>query len=154
MIEMDQHEYTLDDEDRKVQNVILKRGQSQHEAIVLKKSLSCSYPNMPVDEAIRKENQKLQLELQHSQANLDVGQCEVIQHLLEVTETVAATPLPEKSSFKKESKAEQVYTDVNSEKERSYSKKSGKPPPSRLLFYLRTKMNSLLLAAIMLSPSA
>lgn len=136
MIERDQHEYTLDEEDRKVQDVILKRGQSQHDAIVLKKTLSCSYPNMPVDEAIRKENQKLQLELQHSQANMDVGQCEVIQHLLEVTETVAATSLPEKSSFQKEKKADQVYTDVNSEKEHSYSKKSGKPPPSRLLFSL------------------
>ncbi|XP_057784092.1 protein MID1-COMPLEMENTING ACTIVITY 1 [Salvia miltiorrhiza] len=131
MIEMDQHEYTLDEEDRKVQNVILKRGQSQHDAIVLKKTLSCSYPNMPVDEAIRKENQKLQLELQHSQANLDVGQCEVIQHLLEVTETVAATSLPDKGSFEKESKVEEAYADVNNEKQRSYSNNSGKPAPSR-----------------------
>ncbi|KAL1569773.1 Ca(2+)-dependent cysteine protease [Salvia divinorum] len=131
MIEMDQHEYTFDEEDRKVQNVILKRGQSQHDAIVLKKTLSCSYPNMAIDEAIRKENQKLQLELQHSQANLDVGQCEVIQHLLEVTETVAATSLQEKSSLEKESKAEKAHSDVNSEKERSYSNNSRKPAPSR-----------------------
>ncbi|KAG6394409.1 hypothetical protein SASPL_144993 [Salvia splendens] len=131
MIEMDQHEYTLDEEDRKVQTVILKRGQSQHDAIVLKKNLSCSYPNMPVDEAIRKESQKLQIELQHSQANLDVGQCEVIQHLLEVTETVAATSLPDKSSFKKELKVEKAYTDANSEKEHSYSNNSEKPAPSR-----------------------
>ncbi|KAH6755922.1 PLAC8 family protein [Perilla frutescens var. hirtella] len=131
MIERDQHEYTLDEEDRKVQDVILKRGQSQHDAAVLKKTLSCSYPNVPIDEAIRKENQKLHLELQHSQANLDVGQCEVIQHLLEVTEVVAATSLPDKSLFEKESKVEQVYTDVNSDKELSYSKNSGKPAPSR-----------------------
>ena len=134
MIEMDQHEYTLDEEDRKVQNVILKRGQSQHDAIVLKKTLSCSYPNMAIDEAIRKENQKLQVELQHSQANLDVGQCEVIQHLLEVTETVAATYLQEKSSLEKESKVEKAHSDVNSEKKRSYSNNSRNPPPSRLLF--------------------
>lgn len=131
MIERDQHEYTLDEEDRKVQDVILKRGQSQHDAIVLKKTLSCSYPNVPIDEAIRKENQKLHLELQHSQANLDVGQCEVIQHLLEVTEAVAATSLPEKSSYEKEPKVEQVFADVNNEKELSYSKNSGKPAPSR-----------------------
>lgn len=137
MIERDQHEYTLDDEDRRVQDVILKRDPSQHDAIVLKKTLSCSYPNMPIDEAIQKENQKLQLELQHSQANLDVGHCEMIQHLLEVAEAVAATSLPEKSSSVKESKVEQVYIDVNSEKElydKNYSKNSGKQPPSRLLF--------------------
>lgn len=140
MIERDQHEYTLDEEDRKVQDVILKRGQSQHDAIVLKKTLSCSYPNVPIDEAIRKENQKLHLELQHSQANLDVGQCEVIQHLLEVTEAVAATSLPEKSSYEKE---EQVFADVNNEKELSYSKNSGKPAPSRLLFSVLPKMISL-----------
>lgn len=143
MIERDQHEYTLDEEDRKVQDVILKRGQSQHDAIVLKKTLSCSYPNVPIDEAIRKENQKLQLELQHSQANLDVGQCEVIQHLLEVTEAVAATSLPDKSSYQKESKVEQVFADVNNEKELSYSKNSGKPAPSRLLFSVLPKMISL-----------
>lgn len=131
MIERDQHEYTLDEEDRKVQDVILKRGQSQHDAIVLKKTLSCSYPNVPIDEAIRKENQKLHLELQHSQANLDIGQCEVIQHLLEVTEAVAATSLPEKSSYEKEPKVEQVFADVNNEKELSYTKNSGKPAPSR-----------------------
>lgn len=131
MIERDQHEYTLDEEDRKVQDVILKRGQSQHDAAVLKKTLSCSYPNVPIDEAIRKENQKLHLELQHSQANYDVGQCEVIQHLLEITEVVAATSLPDKSSFEKELKVEQVYTDANSENDLSYSKNSGKPAPSR-----------------------
>ncbi|KAL2241146.1 UNVERIFIED_CONTAM: Protein MID1-COMPLEMENTING ACTIVITY 1, partial [Sesamum indicum] len=133
MIERDQHEYTLDDEDRKIQHVILKREPSQHDTIVLKKTLSCSYPNMPICEAIQKENQKLQLELQHSQANLDVGQCEVIQHLLEVTEAVAANSLPEKTSFTKESKVEQVYVDVSSEKEhydKNYSRNSEKQEAS------------------------
>ncbi|KAL8476529.1 hypothetical protein ACS0TY_028997 [Phlomoides rotata] len=134
IIERDQHEYTLDDEDKRVQQVILKREPSRHDTIVLKKSLSCSYPNMPINEAIRKENQKLQLELQHSQSNLDISQCEVIQHLLEVTEAVAATSSPEKSSSAKESKVEQAHVDVNSELEhydKNYSKNSGKQPPSR-----------------------
>ncbi|KAK4416872.1 protein MID1-COMPLEMENTING ACTIVITY 1 [Sesamum alatum] len=133
MIERDQHEYTLDDEDRKIQHVILKREPSQHDTIVLKKTLSCSYPNMPICEAIRKENEKLQLELHHSQANLDVGQCEVIQHLLEVTEAVAANSSPEKTSFAKESKVEQVYVDVSNEKEhydKNYSKNSEKQDAS------------------------
>ncbi|KAL2520389.1 Protein MID1-COMPLEMENTING ACTIVITY 1 [Forsythia ovata] len=76
MIEKDQREYTLDDEDRKVQDVILKPDPSRKEAVALKKTLSCSYPNLHINEAIRKENEKLQLELQRSQANLDVGQCE------------------------------------------------------------------------------
>ncbi|KAL0449701.1 UNVERIFIED_CONTAM: protein MID1-COMPLEMENTING ACTIVITY 1, partial [Sesamum latifolium] len=133
IIERDQHEYTLDDEDRKIQHVILKREPSQHDTIVLKKTLSCSYPNMPICEAIQKENEKLQLELQHSQANLDVGQCEVIQHLLEVTEAVAVNSLPEKTSFAKESKVEQVYVDVSSEKEhydKNYSRNSEKQEAS------------------------
>ncbi|KAK6150275.1 hypothetical protein DH2020_015207 [Rehmannia glutinosa] len=133
MIERDQHEYTLDDEDRKVQDVILKREPSQHDTIVLKKTLSCSYPNMPIKVAIKKENEKLQLELQHSQAHLDVGQCEVIQHLLEVTEAVAATSLPEKNPRVKESKVEQVYVDGSSEKgiyDKNYSKNGEKQAAS------------------------
>lgn len=137
MIERDHHEYTLDDEDRKVQDVILRREPSQHDTIILKKSLSCSYPNMSINKAIQKENEKLHIELQHSQANLDVDQCEVIQHLLEVTEAVAATSLSEKSSFVKESKVEQIYTNADGEKgdfDKSYSKKSEKKEASGLVF--------------------
>ncbi|XP_030535802.1 protein MID1-COMPLEMENTING ACTIVITY 1-like [Rhodamnia argentea] len=87
-IEKDQHEYSLDEDDRKVQDIILQREPSKHDTMVLKKSLSCSYPNLGFGEALRKENEKLQLELQRSQATLDVSQCEVIQHLIDVTETV------------------------------------------------------------------
>lgn len=94
-IERDQCEYTLDDEDRRVQDVILK---PDPDATVLKKTLSCSYPNLPFNEAIQKENEKLQLELQRSQACMDVGQCEVIQHLLDFTESVAVTSLSQKNS--------------------------------------------------------
>ncbi|XP_073038704.1 protein MID1-COMPLEMENTING ACTIVITY 1-like [Primulina eburnea] len=126
MIEKDQHEYTLDDEDRKVQDVILKRDPSQHDTTVLKKSLSYSYPNVPFNEAIRKENKKLQLELQHSQANLDVSQCEVIQHLLDVTEAVAAIPV-------KESKEEHVSLsdDIDKGKYNKNDSKSEKQATSR-----------------------
>lgn len=134
MIECDQHEYTLDDEDRRVQTVILKRDPSQHDTVVLKKSLSCSYPNMPIKEAIKKENEKLHLELQQSQANYDISQCEVIQHLLDVTEVVAATSLPEKSSPVKESNVEQFYIDADSHKgdhDKSYTKSSDKKITSR-----------------------
>ncbi|CAA3032119.1 Hypothetical predicted protein [Olea europaea subsp. europaea] len=134
MIERDQREYTLDDEDRKVQDVILKPDPSHKDTVVLKKTLSCSYPNLPINEAIRKENEKLQLELQRSQANLDVSQCEVIQHLLDVTDAVAATSYPDKSSPTKESKVDQVYVDGNSEKghyDDSYAKSDKKLSTSR-----------------------
>ncbi|GLT82604.1 hypothetical protein SLE2022_009660 [Rubroshorea leprosula] len=89
-IEKDQREYTLDDEDRKVQDVIMKPDPSRNDAIILKKTLSCSYPSLCFNEALQKENEKLQLELERSQSNYDVGQCQVIQHLLDVTEAAAA----------------------------------------------------------------
>ncbi|CAL5345587.1 unnamed protein product [Camellia sinensis] len=63
-IQMDQREYTMDDEDRKVQDVILRPDPSNNDTMVLKKTLSCSYPNLPFNEALQKENEKLQLELQ------------------------------------------------------------------------------------------
>ncbi|XP_077246642.1 cell number regulator 13-like [Tasmannia lanceolata] len=110
-IERDQFEYTFDDDDRKVQDVILKPDPSKNDTMVLKKTLSCSYPTLAFDEALQKENEKLQLELQISQANMDVGQCEMIQHLIGVTQTVANS-LPEKSSNVTDStKVEPNYSD-------------------------------------------
>ncbi|KAK2973680.1 hypothetical protein RJ640_022137 [Escallonia rubra] len=124
-IENDQREYTFDYEDQKVQELILKPDPSRNDTVVLKKTLSCSYPNLPLNEVFKKESQKLQLELQRSQANLDVGQCEVIQHLLEVTEAVASTTMPEKGSpVKSSKKLEPDYSDGSSDKEnhQSYTK--------------------------------
>ncbi|THG23703.1 hypothetical protein TEA_014387 [Camellia sinensis var. sinensis] len=57
--EMDQREYTIDDKDRKVQDVILRPDPSNNDTMVLKKTLSCSYPNLPFNEALQKENEKL-----------------------------------------------------------------------------------------------
>lgn len=135
-IEKDQREYTLDDEDRKIQDVILKPDPSKNDTIALKKTLSCSYPNLPFNQALQKESEKLQLELQRSQANLDVSQCEVIQHLIEVTESAAANSHPEKSSpVKSNKKLEQNYSNSKSEKELSfddsYSKRSDSRKTSR-----------------------
>ncbi|XVE87466.1 hypothetical protein DITRI_Ditri18aG0119600 [Diplodiscus trichospermus] len=129
VIEKDQHEYTLDEEDRRVQDVILKPEPSKNDAIILKKTLSCSYPNMCFNEALQKENEKLKLELQRSQANYDVKECEVIQHLLDVTEVAAATPIPDKSPPSK--KVERSISDANSEKGHSYDESSPKKPDSR-----------------------
>ncbi|CAA0809384.1 Protein MID1-COMPLEMENTING ACTIVITY 1 [Striga hermonthica] len=106
LIERDQQEYTLNDEDQEVLDVILRREPLQHDTIVLQKTLCCSYPDMPIKEAAKKENEKLQVELQYSQSNIDVGQSEVIRYLLEVMETFAEAPFPEDSSIVKQPKAE------------------------------------------------
>ncbi|CAL5345594.1 unnamed protein product [Camellia sinensis] len=50
-IQMDQREYTMDDEDRKVQDVILRPDPSNNDTMVLKKTLSCSYLNLPFNES-------------------------------------------------------------------------------------------------------
>ncbi|WCJ32675.1 Protein MID1-COMPLEMENTING ACTIVITY 1 [Euphorbia peplus] len=130
-IEMDQCEYTLDEEDRKVQDVILKPDPVQNQTVVLKKTLSCSYPNLGFNEALKKENEKLQLELQRSQANLDVKQCEVIQHLIEVTEAAVSVSHPQKTSpVKPSKKLESSYSDV-SQKNHSFDGKSDSRTTSR-----------------------
>ncbi|KAI7733162.1 hypothetical protein M8C21_024047 [Ambrosia artemisiifolia] len=126
-INRDQHEYVLDDEDRKVQDVIMKPEPSPADTVILKKTLSCSYPNLPFKEVIQKENEKLHLELQRSQAHLDVGQCQVIQHLIEVTEAVASKSQHEQDSPKKVTqKSETQYIDVNTDKEVQYESNSNK----------------------------
>ncbi|CAG7860767.1 unnamed protein product [Brassica rapa] len=89
VIDSDQREYTLDEEDRKVQDVILKQESTREAAAsVLKKTLSRSYPEMGFCEALKTENGKLQVELQRSRARYDKDQCQVIQRLIAVTETV------------------------------------------------------------------
>ncbi|KAJ9561877.1 hypothetical protein OSB04_007037 [Centaurea solstitialis] len=89
-IEMDQHEYTLDDDDKKVQDVIMNPDPSNTDPVVLRRSLSFSYPDLPFNEVMKKENEKLHLELQHSQSYLDVDQYEMIQHLMEISQVFAS----------------------------------------------------------------
>nr|GMD99260.1 protein MID1-COMPLEMENTING ACTIVITY 1-like [Ipomoea batatas] len=105
-IQRDQREYTLDDNDRKVQAVILNPQPSKNDRIVLIKNLSRSYPNLPVDAALKSESKKLRVELQHSQANMDAGQFEVIQRLIEVTEDVASSLSAESSPVRSAKKLE------------------------------------------------
>ncbi|RYR14026.1 hypothetical protein Ahy_B04g070702 isoform D [Arachis hypogaea] len=121
VIEKDQREYTLDVEDEKVQTVILKPDPDKDDAAMLKKTLSCSYPNCSFTEALKKENEKLRLELQRSQANLDMNQCQVIQWLLDVTE-IAAHTLPEKTDMVHK-KEEYNYNDVDNDNDHSSSEK-------------------------------
>jgi Cys-rich protein (TIGR01571 family) len=109
----------MDEEDEKVQTVILKPDPTHRDTLQLKKTLSRSYPHMGFNEALQKENEKLQVELQRSQACYDPNQCKVIQHLIDVTE-VAANAIPCKDSPKKAPKTlEHNNSDVN-EKEHSY----------------------------------
>ncbi|KAK7262986.1 hypothetical protein RJT34_30569 [Clitoria ternatea] len=129
VIEEDQCEYTLDDEEQKVQTVILKPEPDIDDTVVLKKTLSCSYPNFSFTEALKKENEKLQIELQHSQANMDIYHCEFIQHLLDMTE-VATYSLQEKFSPEKSHKtveySDYSYSDANGNKGHSSNEKHHK----------------------------
>ncbi|KAK4434642.1 protein MID1-COMPLEMENTING ACTIVITY 1 [Sesamum alatum] len=114
-IERDQREYTLDDDYRQVQVAI-----SENDTLILKKSISCSYPNLPFDKALKKEHEKLKLELQNSQAHMDVGQCEVIERLIEVTENAANSVLekdsPSKSPEKSKTEKEHFSSENNTRK--------------------------------------
>ncbi|CAH1421619.1 unnamed protein product [Lactuca virosa] len=96
-IEMDKNEYTLDEEDRRVQDVIMKPNPSNTDDVaVLRRSLSFSYPDLPFNEVIKKENEKLHMELQHSQSYLDVSQCEMVQNLMEIVDVFASNSQYEK----------------------------------------------------------
>ncbi|KAL2348636.1 hypothetical protein Fmac_002636 [Flemingia macrophylla] len=130
VIEMDQREYTLDDEDQKAQTVIFKPEPDKDDTAVLKKTLSCSYPNCSFTEALKKENEKLKLELQRSQANLDMNQCQVIQRLLDVTE-VAAYSVPEKNHKKEEYSYSDANSDNNHSSDEKYNAIVDKHSPSR-----------------------
>lgn len=129
-IDRDQREYTLDEEDRHVQDVILKQESTREAASVLKKTLSCSYPNLRFCEALKTENEKLQLELQRSQEHYDVAQCEVIQRLIGVTQAAAAVdPDTEKELSKKASKRDERSSSMKAEY--SYDEDSPKKTSSR-----------------------
>ncbi|KAI4331377.1 hypothetical protein MLD38_029568 [Melastoma candidum] len=136
VIDRDQREYTLDDDDQKAQTLIFSHDPYEDNTQVLKKSLSCSYPDLRFDEALKKENKKLQLEFQRSQANLDVGQCEVIQRLIDLTETVVVTSLPEngspvKTSKQMDKKFSVAEADANHAFSESYPKKNDAHHTSR-----------------------
>lgn len=125
-IERDQCEYSLDEEDKEVQDALLNPDPSTNHSIVLKKTLSCSYPNLPFNEALRKESEKLQVELQRSQSNMDMGQCEVIHHLLGVTKTVASSIPDESTNAKVTKKTDSNKTKVSEDSAQSYDYDSPK----------------------------
>lgn len=87
-IEEDQKEYTLEEEDMEAQNVILKPDRTKKDANILENSLSRRYPELEFDEALQEEKEKLNVELLRSRTNNDPDQCRVIEHLIDVTESV------------------------------------------------------------------
>lgn len=99
----------MDEEDRKVQDAILDHDPSRSHTVVLNMSLSCSYPNLPFDKALQKENEKLQLELQQSRT-LDPAQRKVIQHLIGLT-SVPNTLTGESNSVKNSRKLDPSHSD-------------------------------------------
>ncbi|CAN6480758.1 unnamed protein product [Victoria cruziana] len=117
VIEKDQREYTLDEEDEKVKDVILTPAPSVKGTSILKSSLSCRYPNLGFGEALKKESEMLQMELRMSQANMDFRQCEVIQQLLEVTETAANSHSEDKPKNKISEQKEHSPPSNDTEKE-------------------------------------
>ena len=119
-IDRDQFEYTLDEEDRHVQDVILKQESTREAASVLKKTLSCSYPNLRFCDALKTENEKLQLELQRSQEHYDVAQCEVIQRLIGVTQTVAEVDGGSEKELSKKASNKKADRSVSHKMEYSY----------------------------------
>ncbi|KAL6511884.1 hypothetical protein OROGR_021481 [Orobanche gracilis] len=137
-IERDQREYTLDEDDRKVQVAL-----SQNDMMILKKSLSCSYGNVPIDKALRKERQKLEVELQYSQANMDVGQCQVIERLMEVTEN-AVNSVEEHDSPHKVSSTEHFSGEKNTIKvDTSKGTSVGKPKAPQVIIRRQPRKRSL-----------
>ncbi|XP_021771054.1 protein MID1-COMPLEMENTING ACTIVITY 1-like [Chenopodium quinoa] len=88
-IQNDQYDYTLEEEDRKMQVAILNKEPSMADTVLLKKTLSCSYPSMRFEQALLEENEKLQMELQRSQSSMNVQHSQVIEHLIEVTEAAS-----------------------------------------------------------------
>lgn len=94
-IENDKCEYTLDEQDKKVHDTILKPERTRSDTITLSRELSRRYPGMPLNQALRKENAKLRNELQQMQAMMEVDQVEVIEHLIGITETVDAKDVEE-----------------------------------------------------------
>eukprot|EP01018_Ginkgo_biloba_P001081 Gb_13422 [translate_table: standard] len=105
-IEKDQREYTLDKEEEEV-HAILKPECTLMDTAVLQRSLSRSYPYLAFEAALQKENEKLHVELRRSRA-MDVDQRDVIQHLIEVTETVVNIP-PDKKPFEHSSYEEEDH---------------------------------------------
>ncbi|KAH9559866.1 hypothetical protein CY35_06G077700 [Sphagnum magellanicum] len=89
VIEKDRKPYTLEADEVKVQESLLKRDLSRKDSSRLSRQLSKRYPGLPVTEALRTENKMLRKELQIVKARMEVEHCTVIERLLKVTDNEA-----------------------------------------------------------------
>eukprot|EP00249_Psilotum_nudum_P022853 c28660_g1_i5 orf=690-1910(+) len=96
-IEKDKREYTMDEEEKVVQDTILKSEPTKLDSSVLQKSLSRSYPGLPFNEALQKEKEKLHIELNHMQDSMEFDHVDVIRHLIFITESANDLPLQSKN---------------------------------------------------------
>jgi hypothetical protein len=69
-IEKDRKPYTLEVDEVKVQESILKRDLSKSESSRLSRQLSKRYPGLPITQALRNENEMLRQELQRMRVSL------------------------------------------------------------------------------------
>ncbi|BBN12371.1 hypothetical protein Mp_5g19510 [Marchantia polymorpha subsp. ruderalis] len=97
-IEKDRREYTMDDEEKTIYTTLLKDDRTIADSAILQRSLSRSYPGLGLERALREENEKLRLELQQMQARMELDQCDVIEHLIEITEEVSVIPTEDQPS--------------------------------------------------------
>ncbi|MCO5606776.1 hypothetical protein L7F22_060966 [Adiantum nelumboides] len=88
MIEKDKRVYTLDEEELKVHETVLKTEVTAKDARILEKSLSRSYPGLSLEKVLKEENSRLRLELQQVEESMEIDQVDVIHHLIDVTESV------------------------------------------------------------------
>ncbi|GLJ37531.1 hypothetical protein SUGI_0762630 [Cryptomeria japonica] len=91
-IEKDKQEYTLEEEEKKMHETLLKSECTLSDSFVLRESLSRRYPDLAFEEALQTENEKLQEELQRVVSCHKTEECDVIKHLIDVTETAATVP--------------------------------------------------------------
>ncbi|CAM6038906.1 unnamed protein product [Sphagnum compactum] len=91
-IERDRRLYTLEEDEMKVQETLLKPERSRSDSMRVSHQLSRRYPGYSIDQALREENSKLRKELNHMRACMELEQCDVIEHLIDFTETAAVDP--------------------------------------------------------------
>ncbi|KAL3675146.1 hypothetical protein R1sor_025094 [Riccia sorocarpa] len=94
-IERDRREYTLDEEEKTIFTTLLKDERTISDSAILQRSLSRSYPGLGLERALQEENEKLRAELQQMRARMELDQCDVIEHLIEITEVLPTEEPPD-----------------------------------------------------------
>lgn len=64
-IERDHRLYTMEEDEVKVQEALLKPERTHRDSLRASRQLSRRYPGLPLDKALRSENAKLRKELDH-----------------------------------------------------------------------------------------